>query len=450
MGRSDLQEPEEIALETSDRSQLQPEDPRLELVGRVVASRRFARSALLSNFLLYIATETIEGRANRLSEHQIGVSVFDRPRSYRTVEDNIVRSYARQLRRRLNEFFEDEGSSETMRIDIPLGGYVPRFTSTNARYREAEEPVSAVPSLVDSFEPSISEGRSDLKKRLTNLLLLALYTAAIFCSSWWLEKRINHPRTATADVASSAATPLWNALLSGPRQTYVVPSDAGLNLIEDISHRPVPLASYIAGGYSTATLSTVDAHSASDLRTQHFTSFVDLQITAALWALPEFNPQRAILRFPRDVRVDDLKHANAIILGSEGSNPWASIADSNANFRISFGGEMQGATVINSHPTEGEVDRYESHWNEPAHETYALISYLPNLEGDGRLLILQGLDVAGTQAAAEVLIHPFVIEPILRRAVRPDGSIRYFEILLRTTSIESNAMNTHVVGSRMY
>ena len=111
---------------------------------------------------------------------------------------------------------------------------------------------------------------------------------------------------------------------------------------------------------------------------------------------------------------------------------------------------MQGATILNAHPTGGEVARYESHWNEPAHETYALISYLPNLEGDGRLLILQGLDVAGTQAAAEALIHPFVIDPILRRAVRPDGSIRYFEILLRTTSIESNAMNTHVVGSRMY
>jgi hypothetical protein len=157
-----------------------------------------------------------------------------------------------------------------------------------------------------------------------------------------------------------------------------------------------------------------------------------------------------MLRFPRDLRLDDLKNANAVLIGSVGSNPWASIAENSANFRIVYSQGMEGATILNAHPQPGEAQSYASHWNEPAHETFALIAFLPNLGGNGHLLLLQGLDVAGTQAAAEVLFHPSAIAPILSRATRPDGSLRPFEILLRSTSIESNAAGTQVIGSRIY
>jgi hypothetical protein len=150
------------------------------------------------------------------------------------------------------------------------------------------------------------------------------------------------------------------------------------------------------------------------------------------------------------LHLDDLKHANAVILGSKDSNPWAAIAESDANFRIAARQGMQGAVVINARPQPGEAATYVSHWNEPAHESYAIISYLPNLSGTGHLLLLQGLDVAGTQAAAETLFHPAAIAQILQQATRPDGSLRHFEILLRTTSIESNSMGTQVIATRIY
>jgi hypothetical protein len=103
------------------------DDPRWTLAQRVVAGSHFARSLLLSKFLLYVVAETLEGRESEITEHQIGMQVFDRRPGYSTVEDNIVRNYARQLRRRLAAHFAGEGSAETMRIDIPLGAYVPIF-----------------------------------------------------------------------------------------------------------------------------------------------------------------------------------------------------------------------------------------------------------------------------------------------------------------------------------
>jgi hypothetical protein len=60
------------------------------------------------------------------------------------------------------------------------------------------------------------------------------------------------------------------------------------------------------------------------------------------------------------------------------------------------------------------------------------------------------LDVAGTQAAAETLFHPAAIAPILRQATRPDGSLRFFEILLRATSLDSNSLGGQVIASRIY
>jgi hypothetical protein len=408
---------------------------------------------LLSKFLLFVVTETLEGRENEIIEHQIGVQVFDRPAGYRTIEDNIVRNYARQLRKRLAEHFADEGSKELCRIDIPVGGYVPVFVqilnrSLGTESRRVPAPVEAQPADARAQRSKVSISIAAVgrwKRWLLAIPLLVAYSVAVVYVTNYVASRASAPSQPV-----EFAHPLWAALFGGAANTFIVPADAGFNLLEDLSRRPLPLADYLKGGYLELPLPGVDAHSADDLRTQQFTSFVDFQTVAALTRLPEYNPQRVFLRFPRDLRLDDLKNANAVLIGSVGSNPWAAIADGDANFRIVYRQGMEGATIVNAHPKPGEASSYLSHWNEPAHETFALIAFRPNLGGNGHLLLLQGLDVAGTQAAAEALLHASAIDPILQQATRPDGSLRFFEILLRSTSIESNSAGTQVIASRVY
>jgi hypothetical protein len=433
------------------------DDPRWTLAQRIVAGPRLARSPLLSKFLLFVVAETLEGRASEITEHQIGVLVFDRRPGYRTVEDNIVRNYARQLRKRLAEHFACEGSAEPLRIDIPVGGYVPVFVPASeddgpdgAHKRPIPVSISTQSSYDRTDDPAYSSVRAialprKWRRRLLAASLVIAYSVALVCVTWFAVAR-----SGGAHRILEPANPLWEALFNGQANCYIVPADAGFNLLEDLSRRPLPLAEYIKGAYLELPLAGVDAHSADDLHSQQFTSFVDFQIVAALARLPEYSPQRVFLRFPRDLRLDDLKNANAILIGSVGSNPWAAIAESHANFRIAYHQGMQGATIVNAQPQSGEEASYASHWNEPAHETFALIAFLPNLGGNGHLLLLQGLDVAGTQAAAETLFHQDAIAPVLRQATRPDGSLRYFEILLRSTSIESNSTGTQVIASRIY
>jgi hypothetical protein len=431
-----------------------PDDPHWELAQRVVAGPHFARSPLLSKFLLFVVAETLEGRAGEITEHQIGVQVFDRPADYRTLEDNIVRNYARQLRKRLAEHFADQGSAEPVRIDIPVGGYVPVFVPLEEERvlgmapPAPSPPVPPEPQIAATIAPPPAATQATpgvWKRRLLAALAAVVYSAALVALTWYAATR-----TRVAAPPPEPAQVLWNALFGGPANCYIVPSDAGFNLLEDLSRKPFPLADYIAGGYQEAPLSGVDPHSASDLRSQQLTPFIDLQIASALAHLREEDPERVSIRFPRDLRLDDLKTANAVIIGSVGSNPWAAVAESNANFRIVDRPGMEGAAIINLKPRPGESASYASHWNEPAHETFALIGFLPNLTGNGHILLLEGLDVAGTQAAAEMLLHRSAIAPILRRATRADGSLRSFEVLLRSTSIESNATGTQVIASRIY
>jgi hypothetical protein len=407
---------------------------------------------LLSKFLLFVISEAGQGRDKEITEHQIGVQVFDRSPGYRTIEDNIVRNYARQLRKRLAEHFAGEGNEETVRIEIPVGGYVPVFIQVadrnlvlNSQSQQSADGLEIQPSHAGSLDSETIAAGWKWRRWVIGASLFLAYSVAIVWLTWIAEPKV---RASHRNAESTHA--LWAALFDGPANTYIVPADAGFNLLEDLSRRPLSLADYIKGGYLDLPLTGVDAHSAEDLRSQQFTSFVDFQIVAALSRLPEYNPQRVSLRFPRDLRLDDLKNSNAVLIGSVGSNPWAAIGDSSANFRIVYRQGMQGATILNMHPQSGEASSYLSHWNEPAHETFALIAFLPNLAGTGHLLLLQGLDVAGTQAAAETILRPAAIDPILKRATRSDGSLRFFEILLRSTSIESNSAGTQVIASRVY
>jgi hypothetical protein len=416
------------------------DDPRWHLAQRIVDSPQFCKSPRLSQFLLYIVAKTLEARQSEITEQQIGVHVFGRPQGYRTVDDNIVRSYARQLRKRLTEYFASDGIDHEMRIEIPLGSYLPSFTAPAFQKPVPADVAQNSPRLVELVTPAVAS-----KWDWPRWVALFVYSAGLIWLTWVVQSRI-----AVARYSTEPAQILWKAMLQGPGDTLIVPPDAGLNLIEDLSHQPVPLADYLKAEYLDRPLPGVDAHSETDLRSQQLTGFINLQMVATLARLSEFSPAHVFLRFPRDLRFDDLKRANAIIIGSSCSNPWAVIADGTTNFRIQCNAGMQDATVVNRKPQAGEAASYSSHWNEPIHKTYSVVTFVPNLSGYGRLLILGGLDAAGTQAAGEALMRSEAITPILEQARRPDGSLAAFEVLLRSTSIQANATDTQVIASRIH
>src|SRR5215472_18100220 len=94
---------------------------------RVLASPGFARSERLSRLLRFVVERHLEGRDTELKESLIGVEVFGRKPDYDPKLDSIVRSEAARLRSRLIEYYAGEGSRDPVVIELPKGGYTPRF-----------------------------------------------------------------------------------------------------------------------------------------------------------------------------------------------------------------------------------------------------------------------------------------------------------------------------------
>ena len=102
----------------------------LEQLEKIVLSEEFATSPRKRKFLRYIVEKTLDGKASSIKGYAIGVDVFDRGDSFDPQLDTIVRVQARNLRKALKLFYLTEGRSDKVRVDIPKGRYVPRFSLT--------------------------------------------------------------------------------------------------------------------------------------------------------------------------------------------------------------------------------------------------------------------------------------------------------------------------------
>jgi TolB-like protein/tetratricopeptide (TPR) repeat protein len=96
-------------------------------LARIVGSPVFVQSERLGHFLRFTVETTLEDRADTLKEYVIGTHVYGRKSSYQPAEDSIVRSEARRLRRKLQEFYDTVGKNDSILIRYRPGSYVPAF-----------------------------------------------------------------------------------------------------------------------------------------------------------------------------------------------------------------------------------------------------------------------------------------------------------------------------------
>src|SRR4051812_46966223 len=99
-----------------------------EHLERILASSPFRNSRRASAMLRYAVEHAIDGKVDALKERTIGVEVFGRSTGYDTGADHIVRSTAGDVRRRLAQFYQENGKENGVRIDFAAGSYVPRFS----------------------------------------------------------------------------------------------------------------------------------------------------------------------------------------------------------------------------------------------------------------------------------------------------------------------------------
>jgi hypothetical protein len=419
-------------------------DERWQLVQRIVSSTPFQKGTRLRDLLLYLAEQTIHGHAHELTEQHIGNALFHKPSDYSPLEDSSVRVHARQLRLKLHEYFDEEGRNEPLILGIPKGSYTPIF-----------KPATRAATSIAEAVPGVS---SAVPWRTKAILAWALCGGLAIVCAVLVYRSVRHGTVSVADIAANPPWP-FSQVFDSKHHTLIVVADGNYGMFRILTTQPGSLEQYLRRDFlrspSRSKTGGADSRLNEYITNSTLTSFADVADVATLLEMAGPFQKQASVRYPRDLAMRDLDHENYALIGSPGSNPWVSLFQNKLNFRESEAIVGNSAKAfVNTNPLPGEKDRYEGlRWTGTMGEDYATIALLPNVTHDGRVLIMQGLQQEGTEAAGR-----FLADPENRRQLKSKLGIKdlressfentWFEALIRSRTVAGAPNLTTLVAVR--
>ena len=95
---------------------------------KLLSTSLFNSSKRYPSFLKFVVSRALEGQNDQLKERILGVEVFGRPSDYDTNADPIVRVTAAEIRKRIEQYYQDPKHSQEIRLFLPAGSYAPQFS----------------------------------------------------------------------------------------------------------------------------------------------------------------------------------------------------------------------------------------------------------------------------------------------------------------------------------
>jgi hypothetical protein len=176
-----------------------------------------------------------------------------------------------------------------------------------------------------------------------------------------------------------------------------------------------------------------------------------VQIVKMIMTLAEPAAGRIAVRSAREFRSRDLGDGNYILIGSPTSNPWVSLFEHFLNFQEVDEMENGHKFFLNRDPQPDELQRYEGiQKSGTTGLAYATIALVPNEQHVGSILILQGLQPEGSEAAVGFLACDKCIASFLSslRSLNQDPERAGFEILIAAKSIAGTPGEIRTVALR--
>jgi hypothetical protein len=398
-----------------------------EELERILRSRHFAKARKKRRFLEFVCLEAVSGKGARLSEHVIGVEVYDRGPSFDPHEDSIVRVQAHDLRKALARYYEREGKNDPIRIELPPGNYVPVFSRVvnEQQATEAQAGANLAPSLWHKASaPWWLTVTLAVTTAVLTLLLVGSHFQRPHPPSWpvtytpamaWFWGPFLPP--APPPLVVVPVHPLLRAVHEGDSDRtrtsgYVIPKDALAEFRDTVHYRELKQFSFVP--------STTD-----------FTAVGETLGLVRLFQLFASTGQMIRVKAARLVDFEEVKASNSILLG--GNQPW-----SGRIFLYKDGFWFHEGLIKNRNPRSGELAVYRPVFDPVTNQLrrdYALLLMLPNESRQRRILLSYGIYTQGSQAAIEFITSPERLEELRRTLVAEtaDGSVpEYFQALIET------------------
>jgi hypothetical protein len=404
----------------------------------ITHSDTFKRSRRSQEFLEYAVDKALAGRLDELKERAIGLALFGRAADYDTGADSIVRVVANETRRRLQQYYQQEGEHSAVRIDLLPGTYLPSF-------HRVENPVP--PAEVQSPDVAPRRPRPRFSMAWGAVLVLAAVCAFLLFQNGQLRQQQRAVRAATPGLP-------WSALFKGNRGIHILLADTSVGGIQNLLQTHLSLADYLNRRF-------VPEPEKLDRRTRGFMRFLaENQYTSASYAttairiaqVAQANGAPVSVSFAREMSLRTFKGGeNFVVLGTSRANPWAQLFEPQLNFTLEYGEGLRVPFFKNRQPRPNEPATYggavES--GSALQVSYGYLAFLPSVFQGGSILFVTGAGSQATEATGEFLTDPARLHAALATLrIDPNGPPTRFEVLLRVRHTTSAPVRSEVVALR--
>lgn len=383
-------------VQNPSRAAVAPEEVYAELE-LLVRSPVFNRSEKLLRFLRFVCETTVEGRAAQINEYLIGSEVFKRGSNYNPSEDSIVRRHAHAMRQKLQEYYATEGADHAIRIEMPVGRYVPVFRRREDRTLEAstaphparawrrQAALAAAALGIFALGWTGSDLRSKGDPRLTQptreIWGAWMGSEAVLCFSNIMSAQVRQfagPLPPDALPSRVRARPEQEPPF---REKFGLPGNGAIYFVPTI-------AQTMMGEASAATrLGALFARTGAPLRTME-TRFLS-------W--------------------ENLRRENHVLLGGDVENRWVDAILAKYPWRIATPADGSPRSIVNTAPKPGEAAIYRVGGTIEAKEEYALISMIAGVGANRQLLLICGVNSPATAPATEYLTTEQGLQQLWKR-----------------------------------
>ena len=381
---------------------------------RLLASSLFHSSKRYAQFLRFVVGRVLDGQANELKERILGIEVFERPATYDTNTDPIVRVTAAEIRKRLDQYYQDPEHSQEIRVFLRPGSYVPQF-SWPGHPEGFPETSALVANIGSDLAKSGSELVSAPELRLTRISVSSKTVAVV-----------------AALVVFAASIMLWRETRSSSLQQFWEP----------FVKSSEPTLFCIADQVQYANIRLRDAADP-----QRETTLPDSMITVIIDDVSPLVDIAGTLRtYGKNYRVlgesttnlTDLRPSPSVFIGAF-DNRWTLRLTGPLRFHFVNDPSMTKFWIEdrdNPGKREWLLDRLQQQTED--YKDYAIVARFLAPDTDQFVVVAAGIGRGGTVAAGEFLVNDRRMDELVKQIPR-DWQKRNLEVVLETQVIQGRS-----------
>jgi hypothetical protein len=396
----------------------------------ILTSPAFHGSKRCHQFLRYVCEKSLSGEAGTLKERTIAIEVFGRNPQSDLGEDTIVRVGAREVRKRLAQYYvTPEGAASEILIDLLPGSYVPEFRHVSAQ--KVKDSQSVVLLADERRRPrwllsAISGGGF--------VVLAAL--AGLTIAKW-----------PGANPNAEAFNRFWEPAFRAPEPLL-------LAVAHPIVYHPSRRASALSAENAPQTGMPVQrpiqlppnaALDGSDLVPvlNQYVGFGDMVAATEVSAMLARKSKAVRVRLASSIEFADLRKAQTLLIGAI-TNRWTMELQPAWRFQFSPASGLR-TVIIDTSPESRREWSIPAKDDGSAPEDYILVCRIRNSVTGGLQLVTAGLKQFGTEAGGRLLADPDQLGVILRKI--PAGwETKNLQIVLHARVIGNTPAQPEVVA----